>query len=83
MAGEVFYRNGIEWPLTLELLAIFLLPTPAVLFGSGDAAAPRAREELENKMSAIGTKRTYRVALHMSAFGGKADIGYCTANVCL
>ena len=25
-------------------------------------------------MSAIGTKRTYRVALHMSAFGGKADI---------
>ena len=26
------------------------------------------------RMSAIGTKRTYRVALHMSAFGGKADI---------
>jgi hypothetical protein len=25
-------------------------------------------------MSAIGTKRTYRVALHMSAFGGKADM---------
>ena len=25
-------------------------------------------------MSAIGTKRTYRVALQMSAFGGKADI---------
>ena len=25
-------------------------------------------------MSAFGTKRTYRVALHMSAFGGKADI---------
>ena len=25
-------------------------------------------------MSAIGTKRTYRVALHMSAVGGKADI---------
>ena len=27
-------------------------------------------------MSAIGTKRTYRVALHMSALGGKADIGW-------
>jgi hypothetical protein len=27
-----------------------------------------------SRMSAIGTKRTYRVALHMSAFGGKADI---------
>ena len=25
-------------------------------------------------MSAFGTKRTYLVALHMSAFGGKADI---------
>jgi len=25
-------------------------------------------------MSAIGTKRTYRVAPHMSAIGGKADI---------
>ena len=25
-------------------------------------------------MSAIGTKQTCRVALHMSAFGGKADI---------
>ena len=35
-AGEVFYRNGIELPLTLELLAIFLLPTRALLCGSGD-----------------------------------------------
>ena len=26
-------------------------------------------------MSAIGTKRTCRVALHMSAIGGKADMG--------
>ena len=25
-------------------------------------------------MSAFGTKRTYRVAAHMSAFGGKADM---------
>ena len=33
-------------------------------------------------MSAIGTKRTCRVALHMSAFGGKADIILCTAHVC-
>ena len=27
-------------------------------------------------ISAIGTKRTYRVALHMSAFGGKADMTF-------
>ena len=33
-------------------------------------------------MSAIGTKRTWPSALHMSAFGGKADMTFCTANVC-
>ena len=27
-------------------------------------------------ISAIGTKRTCRVALHMSAFGGKADMPF-------
>jgi hypothetical protein len=32
-------------------------------------------------MSAIGTKRIYRVALHMSAFGGKADIAPALRNV--
>jgi hypothetical protein len=29
---------------------------------------------LDTSMSAIGTKRTSLVALHMSAFGGKADM---------
>ena len=28
-------------------------------------------------MSAIGTKRTSAFALHMSAFGGKADMAFC------
>ena len=32
-------------------------------------------------MSAIGTKRTYRAALHMSAIGGKADIQLAPINV--
>ena len=31
-------------------------------------------------MSAFGTKRTSLVALHMSAFGGKADMPFCTAQ---
>jgi len=31
-------------------------------------------------MSAFGPKQTWASALHMSAFGGKADIGVCTAN---
>ena len=35
----------------------------------------RRRNRIRNPMSAIGTKRTSACALHMSAFGGKADIG--------
>ena len=31
-------------------------------------------------MSAIGTKRTCRVALHMSALGGKADMTLTSLN---
>jgi len=34
-------------------------------------------------MSAIGTKRTWTNALHMSAFGGKADLASASQNVCL
>jgi len=33
-------------------------------------------------MSAIGPKQTWARAPHMSAFGGKADMTYCGANVC-
>jgi hypothetical protein len=33
-------------------------------------------------MSAIGPKRTSLAAPHMSAFGGKADMTFCAANVC-
>jgi hypothetical protein len=32
-------------------------------------------------MSAIGTKRTFEFAPHMSAFGGKADMAFRGANV--
>src|SRR5690242_3453928 len=33
-------------------------------------------------MSAFGPKRTRASALHMTAFGGKADMIFCSANVC-
>jgi len=33
--------------------------------------------------SAFGPKWTSAAELHMSAFGGKADMAYCTAYVCL
>ena len=36
----------------------------------------------DNARSAIGTKRTWACALHMSAIGGKADMTFCIANVC-
>jgi hypothetical protein len=34
-------------------------------------------------MSAIGPWQTWITAPHMSAFGGRADMPVCTANVCL
>jgi hypothetical protein len=33
-------------------------------------------------MSAFGTKRTSELSQPMSAFGGKADMTFCSANVC-
>jgi hypothetical protein len=36
---------------------------------------------MNGRMSAIGTKRTWASALQMSAFGGKADMPVCAANV--
>ena len=33
-------------------------------------------------MSTIGTKRTSQPNRLMSAIGGKADMPFCTANVC-
>ena len=42
----------------------------------------RRSDRMNGAMSAIGTKRTSLVAPHMSAFGGKADMTVCIANVC-
>src|SRR5262245_47073446 len=33
-------------------------------------------------MSAVGPKQTSLAAPHVSAFGGKADLAFCGANVC-
>ena len=37
--------------------------------------------QIMSRMSASGTKRTFLFAPRMSAFGGKADMAFCTANV--
>ena len=34
------------------------------------------------RMSAIGTKQTFQPVRLMSAFGGKADMGFAAQNVC-
>ena len=49
--------------------------------GSGERR--RRGDRIDEPMSAIGTKRTCRVAPHMSAIGGKADMPSCTAHVLL
>jgi hypothetical protein len=36
---------------------------------------------LPTGLSAYGPKQTWMSALHMSAFGGKADMAFCSANV--
>jgi hypothetical protein len=35
------------------------------------------RDVLHAQMSAFGPKQTWAVAMHMSAFGGKADMAGC------
>src|SRR5262245_25157028 len=42
----------------------------------------RRGDRIKGAMSAIGLKRTWTSALHMSAFGGKADMPCCAAYVC-
>jgi len=34
------------------------------------------------QMTVVGTKRTFQTVSFMSAFGGKADMGFAAQNVC-
>ncbi len=48
--------------------------------GQGSSPKRLARQRVKRgraAMSACGTKQTWGVALHMSAFGGKADMAFC------
>ena len=45
-----------------------------VIMGADEGVMDKRRA-----MSAIGTKQTSPSALHMPAFGGKADMTFCTA----
>jgi len=57
------------------------LITPSRIFGKAAARRSFYFEQCFARMSALGPKRTSTTALHMSAFGGKADMTFCGANV--
>ena len=50
--------------------------------GGGGRTQVARPQRIIFSLTAIGTKRTSLVAPHMSAFGCKADMAFCIANVC-
>src|SRR5262245_50721882 len=49
--------------------------------GVNETADQSDSSRASTMMSAFGPKQTWTSAVHMSAFGGKADMGFCGANV--
>jgi hypothetical protein len=62
------------------LLAVILLRRAYTVFGALASGEDSPVSAL-NAMSPFGPKQTKCGALQMSAFGGKADIAFCGANV--
>jgi hypothetical protein len=75
MTGAIQYEDipPLEWRAVARAQRAATRPPPAVCARLLKIAVA---------MSAIGTYRTFRRQLRMSAFGGKADMPFCTANVC-
>ena len=67
--GKGQAQTSCRWPLGLTFL-----PT---LLATADAVVDKSFAALH--MSARGTKRTYRYACYLSAFGGKADMSLTIA----
>jgi hypothetical protein len=75
----IFFRRSLAFGLTLFCLSLFShVIAPLISFQAEayqfSALTLKLTSRLHRKMSAYGPKRTFLVAPHMSAFGGKADI---------
>jgi hypothetical protein len=72
----VMESTKFEFVLNLKTAKTLGLDVPMTIQMTADEVIEERRSLPQRRMSAFGTKRTFQRAQLMSAFGGKADIGW-------